>query len=63
MFNIFSFYDDLLGLNKEDDYEEIETVLVTRNIPEDLLDQFNCLVDNWLISKGYDPLDFDYEEE
>lgn len=61
MFNIFTFYDELLGIRQEDDYEEVDTVLITREIPEELMDGFNTLVDNWLTSKGYDPLDFECE--
>ena len=63
MFNPFAIYDAMLGLNVEDEYEDIETVLITREIPEELIDEFNASVDNFLASHGYDPLDFDSEVE
>lgn len=63
MFNPFQIYDAMLGLDAEDEYEDIETVLITREIPEELADEFNASVDNFLAANGYDPLDFDAEEE
>lgn len=63
MFNPFQIYDAMLGLDAEDEYEDIETVLITREIPEELVDEFNASVDNFLAANGYDPLDFDAEEE
>jgi len=32
-----------------------ETTYVERRIPEHLEDEAHTLIDNWLISKGYDP--------
>lgn len=63
MFDPFKIYDAMLGLNAEDEYEEVETVLITREIPEELVDEFNACADNFLAANGYDPLDFDAEEE
>ena len=63
MFNPFQIYDAMLGLSADDEYEDIETVLITREIPEELVDEFNASVDNFLAANGYDPLDFDAEEE
>lgn len=63
LLNPFALYDAMLGIREEDDYEEVETVFVTREIPEELVDEFNASVDNFLSDNGYDPLDFDAEEE
>lgn len=63
LLNPFALYDAMLGIREEDDYEEVETVFVTREIPEDLVDEFNASVDKFLSDNGYDPLDFDSEEE
>ena len=64
MFNPFQIYDAMLGINHDDDYDDgIETILITREIPEELMDEFNAAVDNFLSANGYDPLDFDAEEE
>ena len=54
----------MLGINHDDDYDDgIETIFMTREIPEELADEFNAAVDNLLAKHGYDPLDFDAEEE
>lgn len=63
LLNPFALYEAMLGIREEDDYEEVETVFVTREIPEELVDEFNASVDNFLSDNGYDPLDFDAEEE
>jgi len=63
LLNPFALYDAMLGIREEDDYEEVETVFVTREIPVELVDEFNASVDNFLSDNGYDPLDFDAEEE
>jgi hypothetical protein len=63
MFNPFQIYDAILGLNQEDEYEEVETITIVREIPEELVDEFNAMTDNFLADNGYDPLDFDTEEE
>ena len=65
MFNPFQIYDAMFGINRDDDdYDDgVETILITREIPEDLMDEFNAHVDNFLLANGYDPLDFDVEEE
>lgn len=63
LFNPFALYDAMLGIREEDDYEEVETVFVTREIPEELVDEFNASVDNFLSDNGYDPLDFESAEE
>lgn len=63
LLNPFALYDAMLGIREEDDYEEVETVFVTREIPVKLVDEFNASVDNFLSDNGYDPLDFDAEEE
>ena len=64
MFNPFQIYDAMLGINQDDDdYKDIETVIVSREIPEELMDEFNETVDDLLSKHGYDPLDFDAEEE
>ena len=63
LFNPFAIYDAMLGIREDDDYEEVETVFVTREIPEELVDEFNAATDNLLAANGYDPLDFDSEVE
>lgn len=64
MFNPFQIYDAMLGINHDDDYDDgIETIFMTREIPEELADEFNAAVDNLLAKHGYDTLDFDSEEE
>ena len=64
MFNPFQIYDAMLGINQDDDdYEDIDTIVVTREIPEELAEEFNDMVDDLLSKHGYDPLDFDAEEE
>ena len=63
LLNPFALYEAMLGIREEDDYKEVETVFVTREIPEELVDEFNASVDNFLSDNGYDPLDFDAEEE
>ena len=64
MFNPFQIYDAMLGINQDDDdYEDIDTIVVTREIPEELAEEFNDMVDELLSKHGYDPLDFDAEEE
>ena len=63
LLNPFALYEAMLGIREEDDYEEVETVFVTREIPEELVDEFNASVDNFLSDNGYDPLDFDSAEE
>lgn len=62
MFNIFKFYDEMLGMLHQDSREEVDTAWVTKEIPVDLEAEFDILVDNWLTSKGYDPRMFDIEE-
>ena len=63
LLNPFALYDAMLGIREEDDYEDVETVFITREIPVELVDEFNASVDNFLSDNGYDPLDFDAEEE
>lgn len=63
LLNPFALYEAMLGIREKDDYEEVETVFVTREIPVELVDEFNASVDNLLSDNGYDPLDFDAEEE
>lgn len=65
MFNPFQIYDAMLGINRDDDdYDDgVETILITREIPEELIDEFNAMADNLLSKHGYDPLDFDAEDE
>jgi hypothetical protein len=63
MFDPFKMYDEWLGMFTEDDEELVDTVFVTREIPEKLEDKFNALVDNMLIEYGYSPEEFDVEED
>lgn len=44
-----------------DDEEILDTVFVTREIPEELEDKFHTLVDNMLLEYGYAPEEFDEE--
>ena len=59
-FDPFKIYDAMLGI--EDDEEYVDTVFITREIPEELEDKFNALVDNMLVEYGYDPFEFDQED-
>lgn len=63
MFNPFQIYDEMLGMFTKDDEETIDTVWITKEIPDELEDEFHTMVDNWLTNKGYDPRAFDFEEE
>lgn len=59
MFNIFKFYDEMLGLMTPEDDEEVDIIYIERGVPLPYKDEFNTMVDNWLVSKGFDPDDFD----
>jgi len=67
-FNPFAFFDEMLDIYQETvmgrkDERTIDTIWLTREVPVELEDEFNVMVDNWLSKKGYDPSDFDQEEE
>jgi predicted fused transcriptional regulator/phosphomethylpyrimidine kinase len=60
MFDPFKMWDEMLDIYQETvmgrkDEREIETCWVTKEIPIELEDEFDALVDNWLAKKGYDP--------
>jgi hypothetical protein len=62
-FDPFKIYDAMLGISPEDDEDYIDTVFITREIPTELEDKYNALVDNLLTEYGYDPEEFDEEED
>ena len=59
MFNVFQIWDEMLGIKNENDPEEVDIIYIERGVPLPHKDEFNALVDNWLVSKGFDPEDFD----
>lgn len=68
MFDPFKMWDEMLEIyqdtvrgNKDD--REIETCWVTKEIPLELEDEFNAMVDNWLSEHGYDPSIFEVCED
>ena len=63
MFNPFQIYDEMLGMFTKNDEETIDTIWITKEIPDELEDEFHAMVDKWLEDKGYDPRAFDFEEE
>jgi hypothetical protein len=68
MFDPFKMWDEMLDIYQETvmgnkDERDVDTLWVTREIPADLEDEFNALVDNLLAKRGYDPSDFDTEDE
>lgn len=68
MFDPFKMWDEILDIYQETvmgnkDERDIDTLWMTREIPAELEDEFNALVDNLLAKRGYDPSDFDTEED
>ena len=63
MVDPFKMYDEWLGLFTPDDEEVLDTVFVTREIPEELEDKFHALLDNMLIEYGYSPEEFCDEDD
>lgn len=62
IFDPFKMYDEWLGMFNPDDEEILDTIFVTREIPEELEDKFHALVDNMLTEYGYSPEEFDNED-
>ena len=65
MFNPFKLYDEMLGIYAETvlgakDEQDITYVTLEYDVPEELADELDALVCNWLVSKG---VELEDEEE
>ena len=68
MFNPFKLYDEMLGIYAETvlgakDEQDITYVTLEYDVPEELADELDALVCNWLVSKGVELEDEEDEEE
>lgn len=57
MFNPFKLYDEMLGIYAETvlgskDEQDIKYVTLEYDVPEEIADELDALVLNWLASKG-----------
>ena len=57
MFNPFKLYDEMLGIYAETvlgskDEQDIKYVTLEYDVPEEIADELDALVCNWLASKG-----------
>jgi len=57
MLNPFKIWDEMLDIMSDD--EEVDIIYIERGVPLPHKDEFNAMVDNWLVEKGFDPEDFD----
>ena len=65
MFNPFKLYDEMLGIYAETvmgskDESPVPMAVLEYEVPEELADELNALVCNWLVSKG---VELEDEEE
>ena len=65
MFNPFKLYDEMLGIYAETvlgakDEQDVPMVTLEYDVPEELADELDALICNWLASKG---VELEDEEE
>jgi hypothetical protein len=64
MFNPFKLYDEMLGIYAETvlgpkDEQDVPMVTLEYDVPEDIADELDALICNWLASKGVEIADED----
>lgn len=67
MFNPFKLYDEMLGIYAETvmgskDEQPINYVTLSYDVPEDIADELDANICNWLVAKGVE-LEEDADEE